>query len=128
MVRGRRAARGLASVEKLTSVYSASRRPAVLGHFDHGEGGRRKEAVLIAISADLLAYFILLVRAAIFDFVGLSAHDGPMLARASARAAERRLRGGAPSANGQPFSGCRRLSRCDVQDKDGVPERISARA
>jgi hypothetical protein len=77
MVRDRRAAPGLASVEKLTSVYSASRRPTVLGHFDHGEGGRRKEAVFIAISADLLADFILVVRAAIFDRVGVSAHHGP---------------------------------------------------
>jgi hypothetical protein len=40
--------------------------------------------VLIAIGADLLAYFILLVRAAIFDFVGLTVHEGSMLARASA--------------------------------------------
>jgi hypothetical protein len=74
-----RAVRGLVSVEKLTSVYSTSPCPAVLGHLDHGEGGRRREAVLIAIGADLLAYFILLVRAAIFDFIGLTAHEGPML-------------------------------------------------
>ena len=68
--------RGLVSVEKLTSVYSTSRCPAVLAHFDHGEGGRRKEAVFIAIGADLLACFILVVRAAVFDRVGLTAHVG----------------------------------------------------
>ena len=62
------------SVEKLTSVYSTSRCPAILAHFDHGEGGRRKEPVFIAIGADLLACFILVVRAAVFDRVGLTAH------------------------------------------------------